>query len=62
VTALLEVDKLNWQGTKTSDLARCAVPLKAGKTDHWERHKKGYPIAPKEEWRYCKNMGAQEVK
>jgi CRISPR-associated endonuclease/helicase Cas3 len=62
VTALLEVDKHNWDKAKTSDLARCAVPLAAKKTAHWERHKKGYLIAPKEEWRYCKNMGAQEVK
>jgi CRISPR-associated endonuclease/helicase Cas3 len=62
VTALLEVDKPNWQGAKTSDLARYAVPLTAKKTAHWERHKKGHLIAPKAEWRYCKNMGAQEVK
>jgi CRISPR-associated endonuclease/helicase Cas3 len=62
VTALLEVDKHNWQVAKTSDLAQCAVPLTAKKTAHWERHKKGYLIAPKEEWHYCKNMGAQEVK
>jgi CRISPR-associated endonuclease/helicase Cas3 len=62
VTALLEVDKPNWEKAKTSDLARYAVPLAAKKTAHWERHKKGYPIAPKEEWRYSKNIGAQEVK
>ncbi len=62
VTALLEVDKKNWEVAKASDLARCAVPLKAKKTTHWERHKKGYLIAPKEEWRYCKHIGAQEVK
>jgi CRISPR-associated endonuclease/helicase Cas3 len=62
VTALLEVDKHNWQGAKTSDLARCAVPLTAKKTAHWERHRKGYLIAPKEEWRYCKSMGAQEMR
>jgi CRISPR-associated endonuclease/helicase Cas3 len=62
VTALLEVDKPNWEKAKTIDLARYAVPLDAKKTAHWERHKKGYPIAPKEEWRYCRNIGAQEVK
>lgn len=62
VTALLDVDKHHWQGAKTSDLARFAVPLAAKKTAHWERHKKGYPIAPKEEWRYSRNIGAQEVK
>jgi CRISPR-associated endonuclease/helicase Cas3 len=62
VTALLEVDKSNWQGVKTSNLARFAVPLTAKKTAHWERHKKGYLIAPEAEWRYCKNIGAQEVR
>ena len=62
VTALLEVDKPNWDQVKTSDLARCAVPLAAKKTVHWVRHKKGYLIAPKEEWRYSKNIGAQELK
>ena len=62
VTALLEVDKPNWAQAKTSDLARYAVPLTAKKTAHWERHKKGYPIAPEKEWRYCRNIGAQEVK
>ena len=62
VTALLEVDKHNWEVAKTIDLARCAVPLTAKKTAHWERHKKGYLIAPKSEWIYCKQVGAQEVK
>jgi CRISPR-associated endonuclease/helicase Cas3 len=62
VTALLQSDKANWSKAKTSDLARYAVPLTAKKTAHWERHKKGYPIAPEKEWRYCKQIGAQEVK
>jgi CRISPR-associated endonuclease/helicase Cas3 len=62
VTALLEADKANWAHAKTSDLARYAVPLTAKKTEHWPRHRKGYPIAPKEEWLYCRNIGAQEVK
>jgi CRISPR-associated endonuclease/helicase Cas3 len=62
VTALLEADKTNWSKAKTSDLARYAVPLTARKTGHWARHKKGYPIAPEKEWRYCRNIGAQEVK
>jgi CRISPR-associated endonuclease/helicase Cas3 len=61
VTALLEVDKHNWQGAKTSDLARYAVPLTAKKTAHWERHKKGYPIAPALEWGYSNDIGAYEM-
>jgi CRISPR-associated endonuclease/helicase Cas3 len=61
VTALLEVDKHNWQGAKTSDLARYAVPLKAKKTAHWERHKKGYLIAPATEWGYSSDVGAYEM-
>jgi CRISPR-associated endonuclease/helicase Cas3 len=62
VTALLEVDKPSWVKAKTSNLPRFAVPLTAKKTNHWERHPKGYLIAPKEEWNYCRNIGAQEVK
>jgi CRISPR-associated endonuclease/helicase Cas3 len=61
VTALLDVDKHNWQGAKTSDLARFAVPLTAKKTAHWERHKKGYPIAPSDEWGYSADSGAYQV-
>jgi CRISPR-associated endonuclease/helicase Cas3 len=61
VTALLEADQSNWAQAKTSDLARYAVPLTAKKTTHWERHKKGYPIAPRNEWHYCRDIGAQEV-
>lgn len=62
VTALLEVDKPNWEKVKTSELARYAIPLTAKKTGHWERHKKGHPIAPAKEWQYNKLLGAQEVK
>jgi CRISPR-associated endonuclease/helicase Cas3 len=62
VTALLEADKSSWVQAKTSDLARYAVPLTAKKTTHWGERHKGYPIAPEKEWRYCKNIGAQEVK
>jgi CRISPR-associated endonuclease/helicase Cas3 len=61
VTALLEVDKPNWAEAKTSDLARYAVPLDVKKRSFEKRHK-GYPIAPEKEWRYCRNVGAQEVK
>jgi CRISPR-associated endonuclease/helicase Cas3 len=62
VTALLEVDKPNWGTAKTSELARYAVPLTAKQTGHWERHRKGHPIAPVKEWQYNKQLGAQEVK
>jgi CRISPR-associated endonuclease/helicase Cas3 len=63
VTALLEVDKPNWEKAKSaSDLAKYAVPLAAKNAGCWERHKKGYPIAPAEEWKYDRQLGAQEVK
>jgi CRISPR-associated endonuclease/helicase Cas3 len=62
VTALLECDQKNWEGMKASELAKCAVPLAAKKTTHWKRHKQGYLIAPREEWIYDKDVGAQEVK
>jgi CRISPR-associated endonuclease/helicase Cas3 len=62
ITALLEVDKANWDKVKTSELARYAVPLTAKKTGHWQRHKRGHPIAPAAEWQYDKQLGAQEVK
>jgi CRISPR-associated endonuclease/helicase Cas3 len=61
VTALLETDEKNWAIAKTSDLARYAVPLTAKKTSHWKRHKKGYLIAPKEEWGYLTDIGAYEI-
>jgi CRISPR-associated endonuclease/helicase Cas3 len=61
ITALLEVDKPNWEKVKTSELARYAVPLLAQKTGHWERHK-GYPIAPAKEWSYSKDFGACEAR
>jgi len=61
VTALLQSDKHNWEGAKTSDLARFAVPLNAKKTAHWERHKKGYPIAPSNEWAYSTDLGAYKI-
>jgi CRISPR-associated endonuclease/helicase Cas3 len=62
ITALLEVNKPNWEKAKTSELARYAVPLTAKKTAHWTRHKKGHPIAPETEWQYNPLFGAQEVK
>jgi len=62
VTALLEQDIEAIASKKVSEIPRYAVPLAAKKTKHWQRHKKGYLIAPSLEWTYCKNIGAQEVK
>jgi CRISPR-associated endonuclease/helicase Cas3 len=61
ITALLEAEKPKWQGARTSNLARFAVPLDAKKTTHWKRHKKGYPIAPSDEWGYSADSGAYKV-
>ncbi len=62
ISALLEVDKSNWQHAKTSDLDRYVVPLPTHQTGRWGRHRKGYLIAPKEEWSYNQQIGAQEIK
>jgi CRISPR-associated endonuclease/helicase Cas3 len=62
VTALLEEDLPKIATVKASELPKYAVPLNAKKTKHWKRHKKGYLIAPSNEWTYSSNVGAQELK
>ncbi|MEG4494336.1 CRISPR-associated helicase Cas3' [Microcoleus sp. D3_18_C4] len=62
VTALLEQDIAIVDSNKASEIPRYTVPLAAKKTKDWPRHKKGFLIAPKEEWTYSKEIGAQEVK
>jgi CRISPR-associated endonuclease/helicase Cas3 len=62
VTALLEQDIATVNSIKASEIPRYTVPLDAKKTKHWQRHKKGFLIAPKEEWTYSKEIGAQEMK
>jgi CRISPR-associated endonuclease/helicase Cas3 len=62
VTALLEQDIATVDSNKASEIPRYTVPLAAKKTKDWSRHKKGFLIAPKEEWTYSKEIGAQEVK
>jgi CRISPR-associated endonuclease/helicase Cas3 len=62
VTALLEEDLPEIGTKKARDLARYAVPLTAKNTKHWKRYRKGYLIAPREEWSYSHETGAQEVK
>lgn len=62
VTALLEQDIATVDSNKASEIPRYTVPLAAKKTKDWPRHKKGFLIAPKEEWTYSKEIGAQEVK
>ncbi len=62
VTALLEEDLPKIATVKASELPKYAVPLNAKKTRHWKRHKKGYLIAPSNEWTYSPNVGAQELK
>ncbi|HEY9884802.1 MAG TPA: CRISPR-associated helicase/endonuclease Cas3, partial [Thermosynechococcaceae cyanobacterium] len=62
VTALLEQDIATVNSSKASEIPHYTVPLTAKKTKHWQRHKKGFLIAPKEEWTYSKEIGAQEMK
>lgn len=62
VTALLEQDIGAIASKKASEIPRYAVPLTAKKTKHWQRHKKGYLIAPSDEWGYSSDRGAYELK
>jgi CRISPR-associated endonuclease/helicase Cas3 len=62
VTALLEEDLQEIATINASEFPKYTVPLDARKTSHWKRHKKGYLIAPSNEWKYCPDKGAQEVK
>jgi CRISPR-associated endonuclease/helicase Cas3 len=57
ITALLERDK-----QRSQDLANFTVPLPARNISKWEKHKKGYPIAPASEWDYSAELGATEIK
>jgi CRISPR-associated endonuclease/helicase Cas3 len=57
ITALLERDK-----KRSHNLANYTVPLPARNISKWERHKKGYLIAPASEWDYSAELGATEIK
>jgi CRISPR-associated endonuclease/helicase Cas3 len=62
VTALLEQDKPTFTTLKSSDLPRYTVPLRTKNIKGWERHKKGYLMAPAEQWGYSSELGAYELK
>ncbi len=61
VTALLEQDIATVNSIKASEIPRYTVPLTAKKTKHWQRHKKGFLIAPSSEWGYSTDVGAYEM-
>jgi CRISPR-associated endonuclease/helicase Cas3 len=61
VTALLEQDIATVNSIKASEIPRYTVPLTAKKTKHWQRHKKGFLIAPSSEWGYSTDVGAYEI-
>jgi CRISPR-associated endonuclease/helicase Cas3 len=61
VTALLEQDVAAVNSGKASEIPRYTVPLTAKKTKHWQRHKKGFLIAPSSEWGYSTDVGAYEI-
>ncbi|APB34492.1 Putative helicase [Gloeomargarita lithophora Alchichica-D10] len=63
VTALLEQDKLTVDKVTAKELPKYTIPLLANnKVDKWERHRKGYPIAPSSEWAYSPELGAYLIK
>ncbi|HIK54887.1 MAG TPA: CRISPR-associated helicase Cas3' [Synechococcales cyanobacterium M55_K2018_004] len=62
VTALLEQDQGTIAQLKSSELPRYTVPLPTKNIKGWPRHKKGYLIAPKEQWGYSSELGAYELK
>ncbi|MEO0949064.1 MAG: CRISPR-associated helicase Cas3' [Cyanobacteria bacterium J06641_5] len=63
VTALLEQDRQEFEKSGRSKLNLYAVPLLADSraVKHWDRHK-GYPIAPKDQFAYCRARGATAIK
>ncbi|MGQ9873333.1 CRISPR-associated helicase Cas3' [Leptodesmis sp.] len=62
VTALLKQDEATIAHLKSSDLPRYTVPLPARNIKGWPRHKKGYLIAPADQWGYSSELGAFELK
>lgn len=62
VTALLQQDQAMISTLKSSDLPRYTVPLPTKDIKGWPRHKKGYLIAPADQWGYSSELGAYELK
>ncbi|HIK23218.1 MAG TPA: CRISPR-associated helicase Cas3' [Thermosynechococcus sp. M3746_W2019_013] len=62
VTALLEQDQPTVAQLKWSELARYTVPLPANNIQGWQRHRRGYLIAPQEQWGYDSELGAFALK
>lgn len=62
VTALLEQDQATISTLKSSDLPHYTVPLPTKDIKDWQRHKKGYLIAPADQWSYSSELGAFALK
>jgi CRISPR-associated endonuclease/helicase Cas3 len=63
VTALLEQDKQVVDKLPAKILPKYTIPLlSTKKVQKWERHRKGYPIAPSREWAYSTELGAYLIK
>jgi CRISPR-associated endonuclease/helicase Cas3 len=63
VTALLEQDKQIVDKLPSKVLLKYTIPLlSTKKVQKWERHRKGYPIAPSSEWAYSTELGAYLIK
>lgn len=62
VTALLEQDLAKVENMSAKLLPRYTVPLLLTKeVQQWESHKKGYKIAPADEWGYSEELGAYKL-
>jgi CRISPR-associated endonuclease/helicase Cas3 len=61
VTALLAQDLARVAKMSAKLLPRYTIPLLAKETKGWKRHKKGYPIAPSDQWGYSADLGAYQL-
>lgn len=62
VTALLQQDLAVVEKLPPKLLPRYTVPLLlTEEVKQWQRHKKGYPIAPAEQWSYSAELGAYKL-
>ncbi len=62
VTALLQQDLAVIEKLPPKSLPRYTVPLLlTEEVKKWKRHKKGYPIAPSDQWGYSAELGAYKL-
>ncbi len=62
IAAVLERDLSEIAAKPARDIAKYVLPLPAKSVKAWKRHRKGYPIAPTDQWEYSVEQGAIELK